>query len=61
MKTIGDPQHGSNFKRFLRGEWTACKCGYDPKDNQKLNTHFAEHGFREVDDHGHIVRHPVKT
>ena len=54
-------EHGSDFRRFLRGEWTRCRCGYDPRDNALLNAHFAEHGFREVDDHGTIRRFPVES
>lgn len=52
-------KHGSDFRRFVSGEWTRCKCGFDPHDNDVLNTHFAAHGFREVDVHGTIVREPV--
>lgn len=49
-------EHGSDFRRFLRGEWARCACGHNPRDNALLNAHFAEHGFKEVDDHGTIIR-----
>lgn len=52
-------EHGSDANRFVPGTWPGCLCGYRPKDNRKLTQHFAEHGFREVDDHGRIVRIPV--
>jgi hypothetical protein len=54
-------EHGSDVRRFVRGAWTGCKCGYDPHDNALLNAHFAEHGFREVDVHGTIRRFPVES
>jgi hypothetical protein len=57
--TIPAVKHGSDFRRFLRGEWTRCVCGFDPRDNEVLGDHFAEHGFAEVDDHGHIIRVPL--
>lgn len=57
---VGDSEHGSDFRRFVPGAWPACKCGYNPKDNALLNAHFAEHGFKEVDEGGQIVRHPVE-
>lgn len=52
-------EHGSDSRRFIRGEWTRCVCGLNPKDNAVLNAHFAEHGFREVDEHGTIRTYPV--
>ncbi|HEX6685545.1 MAG TPA: hypothetical protein VF062_22410 [Candidatus Limnocylindrales bacterium] len=55
----GDASHGSDANRFVPGAWPGCRCGYRPRDNYKLNQHFAEHGFREMDDHGQIVRIPV--
>ncbi len=54
-------EHGSDFRRFVRGEWPCCVCGFNPRDNQALNAHFEAHGFREVDVHGTIVREPVVT
>lgn len=54
------PVHGSDASRFVPGAWPGCRCGYRPRDNAKLNQHFAEHGFREVDDHGHLIRIPVE-
>lgn len=59
MSASLEARHGSDYRRFLRGEWTRCVCGFDPRDNQKLNEHFGEQGFREVDDHGAIVRRAV--
>lgn len=41
---------------FSRGVWPRCKCGYDPHNNELLALHYAEYGFREVDDHGQIKR-----
>ena len=29
------------------------------RDNGKLNEHWREHGFRVVDEHGHLVRKAV--
>ena len=51
--------HGSDANRFVRGAWPGCRCGYNPRDNAKLNAHFAEHGFEEVERHGELVQVPL--
>jgi hypothetical protein len=51
-------EHGSDANRFVRGAWPGCLCGYRPRDNAKLNQHFAEHGFREIDNHGALTKTP---
>lgn len=45
---------------FGRGRWPTCRCGLDPHDNAVLTAHWAERGFRVVDDHGHLVKHPIE-
>lgn len=50
-------QHGTvAWTLFARGVWPRCRCGLDPHDNTQLAAHYAKYGFREVDDHGQIVR-----
>jgi len=44
---------------WVPGMWTRCVCGFDPHDNGLLYAHWAEHGFRIVDHHGHLVKEPV--
>lgn len=56
MTTMG---HGSGMSRWMRGAWPHCICGYNPRDNAKLNAHFADHGFQEVERHGELVQVPL--
>jgi hypothetical protein len=44
---------------FTRGTWPECSCGYAPRDNAALTAHWAELGFRVVDEHGTLVKCPV--
>ena len=57
MTTTG---HGSGMSRWQRGAWPRCICGYNPRDNAKLNTHFADYGFQEVERHGELVQVPIR-
>lgn len=39
---------------FGHGMWPTCKCGFAPRDNAKLNEHWAENNLKVVDDHGEL-------
>ena len=57
---MGSEEHGPDATSwFGRGRWPECRCGYAPRDNQALNNHWREHGFKVVDEHGRLVKHPL--
>lgn len=45
---------------FARGMLPRCKCGFNPKDNGLLIQHWADAGFRVVDENGHLVSYPIE-
>lgn len=54
-------EHGPvAYTWYGRGQWPTCKCGLAPRDNAVLNEHWREHGFEVVDEHGTLVKRPVK-
>lgn len=53
-------EHGpDHVSWFGQGRYPKCACGHDPRDNTALAGHWAEHGFRVVDEHGVLVKHPI--
>lgn len=46
---------------FGRGSWPRCRCGYAPRDNSLLKQHWAEAGFRVVDERGILRTYPIET
>lgn len=44
---------------FGRGVWPKCQCGLEPRNNKALSEHWAERGFRVIDEHGTLVKYPV--
>lgn len=44
---------------FGVGLWPTCKCGFAPRDNDKLTAHWRTYGFRVVDEHGRLMKRPV--
>lgn len=55
------PEHDANPSTWWgRGVWPTCICGFAPRDNGLLNAHWAEHGFRVVDEHGRLTKRPLR-
>ena len=44
---------------FAPGRWATCQCGFDPKNNGLLADHWADQGFRVVDNNGQLEVRPL--
>ena len=53
-------RHGSDpTTRWLTGVFPKCKCGFNPRNNERLQEHYRAFGFEEIDDHGTLVQRPI--